>query len=130
MQSLDVRVFVVDDEPSIASTLADILRMSGFAATAFTNPLEALEAARHHAPHLLVSDVAMLALSGIELAIELKRMDLDCNILLFSGHSATHDLLHQARARGFDFQVLPKPLPPQRLIEEASAIEWTTAATV
>ena len=129
MQNQDIRVFVVDDEPAIASTLADILRLKGFAATAFTHPLEALEAARQHAPHLLISDVSMPELSGIELAIELKAMNLDCNILLFSGHLATSDLVKQAKVRGFDFQVLAKPVRPQRLIEEVSAIEWEKTAS-
>jgi CheY-like chemotaxis protein len=40
------RIFVVDDEPVIASTLAAILQMNGFSAKFFTCPLEALTAAR------------------------------------------------------------------------------------
>jgi DNA-binding NtrC family response regulator len=124
MQNRDVRVFVVDDEPMIASTLTDILRLSGFDATGFTNPLVALEAAKQAAPNLLISDVAMPELSGIELAMQLKAMNLNCNILLFSGHSATYDLLGEARARGFDFQILSKPLSPRNLIDRLSKIQW------
>jgi CheY-like chemotaxis protein len=41
-------VFVVDDEHTIASTLAAILKMNGYSATSFTSPLEALAAAREH----------------------------------------------------------------------------------
>jgi CheY-like chemotaxis protein len=52
-------VFVVDDENVIASTLATILKQSGFEATAFTNPLEALDATRLKTPDLLISDVMM-----------------------------------------------------------------------
>jgi CheY-like chemotaxis protein len=51
------RIFVVDDEPVIASTLAAILQMNGFSAKFFTCPLGALAAARLKAPNLLISDV-------------------------------------------------------------------------
>jgi CheY-like chemotaxis protein len=53
------QIFVVDDEPVIASTLATILQMNGFSAKFFTSPLEALNAARSKAPDLLISDVTM-----------------------------------------------------------------------
>jgi CheY-like chemotaxis protein len=48
------RIFVVDDEPVVASTLAAILQMNGFSAKFFTCPLEALTAARSKAPDLLI----------------------------------------------------------------------------
>jgi CheY-like chemotaxis protein len=53
------RIFVVDDEPVIASSLAAILRMNGFSAKFFTCPLEALAAARFESPDLVIADVAM-----------------------------------------------------------------------
>jgi len=46
------RIFVVDDEPVIASSLAAILRMKGFSARIFSSPLEALSAARSESPDL------------------------------------------------------------------------------
>jgi DNA-binding NtrC family response regulator len=86
VKSDQVRIFVVDDQPSIASTLADILRLSGFDAVWFTNPHEALAAAKSDCPNLVISDIEMLRLSGIELAIRLKELRLDCDILLMAGH--------------------------------------------
>jgi ActR/RegA family two-component response regulator len=46
------RIFVVDDEPIIASSLAAIMRMKGFSARIFSSPLEALAAARSESPDL------------------------------------------------------------------------------
>jgi PleD family two-component response regulator len=61
-------VFVVDDEQVISSTLAVILGRNGFSATAFTNPVAALKESETDPPSLLISDVVMLEMSGIELA--------------------------------------------------------------
>jgi len=111
------RVFVVDDEHVIASTLAMILRLQGgFHARAFTQPLEALEAARLDAPDLLISDVVMPLLSGIELAIQVREHCPDCKVLLFSGQAATADMLETARANGYDFDLLLKPIHPSDLL--------------
>jgi DNA-binding NtrC family response regulator len=102
-------VFVVDDEYVIASTLAAILKVHGFSATYFTSPLEALDAARKKAPDLLISDVELPGLSGIDLAIQMKAQYPTCKILLFSGQVATLNLLEEARAQGYEFDFLLKP---------------------
>jgi CheY-like chemotaxis protein len=110
------RVFVVDDEPVIAATLATILRMNGFSARFFTDPVEALAAARLDAPDLLVSDVAMPGLTGIDLAIQIKAQYPDCKILLFSRQATTQDLLEDARSQGHNFQLLQKPVHPSVML--------------
>jgi len=109
-------VFIVDDEQLIAETLTVILRKSGFNATYFTDPLKALAAARKHAPNLILSDVMMPELSGIDLAMAIQRDCPECKILLFSGHAETLDLLSVAREKGYDFSLLAKPLHPADLL--------------
>jgi CheY-like chemotaxis protein len=112
------RVFVVDDEQIIASTVVTILRSKGFDATYFTEPLEALKAARFEAPDLLISDVMMPVLSGIDLAIQLQECCPECKVLLFSGQSATAELLQSALADGHEFEVLLKPIHPTDLLKK------------
>jgi PleD family two-component response regulator len=53
------QIFVVDDEPVIASSLAAILKLNGYSATFFTSPLGALAAAQLRAPDLLISDLGV-----------------------------------------------------------------------
>ena len=96
-------VVVVDDERVIAETLSTILNSSGFTAKFFTNPLEALESARTEPPKVLISDIMMPQLLGIDLAIRMRAQCPSCNILLFSGQTDTADLLVPARAQGHDF---------------------------
>jgi DNA-binding NtrC family response regulator len=110
-------VFVVDDEEVIAQTLTTILRLQGrFNARSFTRPLEALEAARSESPDLLISDVMMPLLSGIDLAIKVREHCPDCKVLLFSGQAASFKLLQTAGRDGNDFEILLKPVHPADLL--------------
>ena len=116
------RVFVVDDEQVIAQTLALILQHNGFNATAFTNPLLAFETAKTEIPDLLISDVVMPEMSGVDLAIALHALCPSCKILLFSGQSVTTDLLSAAREKGHDFRLLSKPIHPSDLLAAIKTI--------
>jgi CheY-like chemotaxis protein len=112
-----LRIFVVDDEDVIASSLAMILRFQGgIHATSFTDPLKALQAARNEAPDILITDVIMPQMSGIDLAIRLRDACPDCKVLLFSGQAATADLLDAARSSGYTFELLSKPVHPADLL--------------
>jgi DNA-binding response OmpR family regulator len=80
------------------------------------NPLEALEAARTVRPDLVIADVLMPELSGIDLAVRLKELCPTCKVLLFSGQAETAALLEDARLRGRHFEVLAKPIHPRNLL--------------
>jgi CheY-like chemotaxis protein len=109
-------IFVVDDEKAIGETLAIILGKSGFSATSFTNPLKALEEAAEKSPSLLLSDVFMPQLSGVDLAVQIQKKCPNCKILLFSGQAETNDLLSAARELGHHFPLVAKPIHPADLI--------------
>jgi CheY-like chemotaxis protein len=109
-------IYVVDDEEVIALTLAAILRNSGFDATAFTYPLDALKAATLDKPDLLISDVMMPGMNGVELGIQFRNGFPQCKVLLFSGQANNAPLLEGARARGYDFELLAKPIHPNDLL--------------
>lgn len=110
------RIFVVDNERAISETLVAILNRHGFDATAFEDPAAALVAAKLSKPALLISDVEMPWMSGIELAIKFRQYHPDCKVLLFSGDTQTDDLLAELRARGHDFDLLTKPIHPKDLL--------------
>lgn len=115
-------IFVVDDEKLIASTLALILTGKGFHARPFFDPLDALRAAESANPDLLLSDVVMPNMNGIELAVQLQRVCPACKILLSSGQVATTELLAAARMIGHDFEILAKPVHPDTLLQKMEEV--------
>jgi DNA-binding NtrC family response regulator len=116
-------VFVVDDEVVISKSLAMILEGNGYAARFFTDPLEALKHVEIDPPDLLISDVVMPQLSGIDLAIQVKAQVSDCKVLLFSGQATTSHLLNQMREQRQDFPLLAKPVHPTDLLREIERLE-------
>ena len=110
------KVLVVDDERVIADTLAMILNQSGFEARAIYSGEGALELAASFVPDMLISDVIMADLNGIDAAIRIKELLPGIKVLLFSGQAATADLLEKARAQGYEFEILAKPVHPQDLL--------------
>lgn len=113
-------VLVVDDESTIADTLTEILKLRGYAAMPAYDGESALETALLMPPELLISDVFLPGMSGIELAISMRRIFPDCKVLLFSGQSSTNDLLVSASKQGHHFSLLTKPIHPTDLLARVS----------
>jgi DNA-binding NtrC family response regulator len=111
-----VKVLVVDDESTIAETLVEILNGEGFEAIAASAGDSALASAQSFGPDVVISDVVMPGMSGVDLGIRLREILPRCRVILFSGQTATVDLLREARKRGHEFEIVAKPVKPQTLI--------------
>lgn len=111
------RILVVDDEALIADTIVQILNRNGFIAEAAYSGSEAIELARRYCPELVLSDVLMPHVDGVEAAIAIRELCPDTRIVLFSGQAATVEILARARERGHSFELLPKPIHPTQLIK-------------
>jgi CheY-like chemotaxis protein len=115
-------VLVVDDEKRIADTLALILSSKGYKSEAAYDAPTALAVCQARAPDLIVSDVVMPGMSGIELGIAVRRDFSTCKVLLFSGQAATADMLEEANAHGHRFELLAKPVHPLELLEKVAQL--------
>ena len=116
------RVLVIDDEPNIAKTLVWLLQDSGMeTAAAFDGP-EALTTIQTFSPDIVISDVVMPGMSGIEVCEVIQKKLPHCKILLFSGQAATVDLVHSARSRGLHWDLLEKPVDPDEILAKLALI--------
>jgi DNA-binding response OmpR family regulator len=111
-----LRVLVVDDERLIADTVTMILSQHGFSAVAAYSGEQAIEAARAQQPDIVLSDVLMPKMTGVELGIRIRSEYPQARVLLFSGQAATSELMRKAHDDGHDFELFPKPIHPEELI--------------
>lgn len=116
--SLTARVLIVDDEHVIADTLALIVNKNGYTARVAYNGEEAVRLAELEPPDILISDVVLGGASGIAAAIEIARIAPGCRVLLISGQAIQPALLEQAQTQDRGFEVLLKPVHPQKLLEK------------
>jgi DNA-binding response OmpR family regulator len=113
-------VLVVDDERIIADTMSLIFSHNGFAVLTAYDGTSGLEIAALIPPELLITDVMMPGMTGIELAIAIREKVPDCEVLIFSGQASMMDMLAAARNAGHDFTALSKPVHPTVMLAEAS----------
>ena len=111
-------VIVVDDEPLVADSLAEILNGSGFEATPVYSGKAALELVLQRSPDIIITDVVMPFMNGIQVAKVSKAISPETRIVLLSGQAETRDLLHQAGHDGASFELWAKPVHPDILLRK------------
>ena len=116
MSELKPKVLIADDEKVIADTLAMILNQGGFEARAVYSCKKALELAPAFRPDMLISDVIMAELNGVDAAIQIRALLPDIRVFLLSGQTATAEMLAKSPAKDLGFEVLTKPLHPKDLL--------------
>ena len=115
-------VLVVEDDPVILRLLEVNFELEGFAVLLARDGLEGVELARSEAPDLVVSDIMMPKMSGIELVQALKGNDGTAKIpiILLSAKAQTTDLKAGMDAGADDY--VTKPFEPLDLIERVNAL--------
>src|SRR3989344_5708791 len=107
-------VMVVDDESSIRSAVEQWLGLSGFQVQLFSRADECLAQLPAHYPGVILSDVRMPGMSGLELLAEVQRRDADLPVILLTGHGDVPMAVDAMRDSAYDF--LEKPFSPQTLL--------------
>ena len=119
------RILVVDDEENIADSLTEILCDNGYDAVAFYNGDAAIESVRTVCPDCVIVDVMMPRRNGVETVLAIRERCPSTRILLFSGQAGTTDILEEARAKGHQFELLPKPIHPDLVLKKLAEYKKT-----
>jgi DNA-binding NtrC family response regulator len=116
------KVLIVDDEHWTSDTLATIFNIADYEARAVYSAEEALEVMATWQPALVILDVVLPKMNGIDLAILLAGRQPSCQILLFSGNPNTAQLASAAALAGHPFEILEKPVHPDLMLQKASRL--------
>ena len=114
-----ISILVVDDNPSMAGSLADILEIKGFGVQAAYSGAEALEILRDQPVDILLTDVRMPDMNGVELYRKTRRNFPDLITILMTAYSAD-DIIQQGMQEGIK-TVLNKPVDMDFLLSLFSA---------
>src|SRR6266404_5904080 len=102
-------VLVVDDEHVIADTLVAILKTKGFSAFAAYDGDQGLQAARVLRPNVIISDIVMPGINGLEMAKAIREFLPETKVFLISGQASILSLVDYGPIP-IDFVLLPKPV--------------------
>jgi two-component system, OmpR family, response regulator len=114
------RILVVDDEPSIVDAVATALRYEGYEVHEATTGRQALDAVAQLEPDLVVLDVMLPDVDGIEVGRRLRAQGFDTAVLFLTARDATEDKVEGLQAGGDDY--VTKPFSLAELVARAGAI--------
>jgi len=114
-----LRILVVDDEERIRNFLRAKLKASGYEVLTATNGLEGLEQAQAQEPDLIVLDLLMPKMDGLEMLKELRTFS-EVPVIILTGKGADTDKIKGLQLGADDY--LPKPFNPDELVARIEAI--------
>ena len=107
-------ILIVDDEPVARKSLTDILRLEGYSVTSAPNGQAAVEHVRTHHVDLMVVDLRMPGMDGLEVVQVVNQLAPDTEIVLLTAHASTETAIQALRLRIHDH--LQKPAPPAQIV--------------
>lgn len=108
------RILIVDDERYIRSTMKEIFEQEKYIVDTAADPIEALEKVKNNTFDVLLTDIVMPQMNGIELIKELKKNNFEAPILVMSAHGDIQTAVECIKTGAFDF--LEKPIDLNRLL--------------
>ena len=107
-------ILVVDDEPSIVQSLSGLLNDEGFEVTSAGNGYEALQQIESNVPDLVLLDIWMPGIDGLETLKEIKKSNPNVHVIMITGHGNIETAVQATKLGAYDF--IEKPLNIERVM--------------
>ncbi|MGA2228583.1 MAG: response regulator [Syntrophobacteraceae bacterium] len=101
------RVLVIDDEPDICTMLTKFLRSSGYYCENFTGSAKALEVLKRNDFDLVISDIKMPGIDGLQLLSEILKINPELDTIMMTGHTNIYTYSDIIKAGAVDFIAKP-----------------------
>lgn len=127
MKNRDQTILIVDDEEGIRESVREILADEGYRVVEASDGSKALDLIRREKPRLVLLDIWMPQVNGIELLKEIKEQEPEVQVVMISGHGNIHTAVAATKLGAFDF--IEKPLSLDGLLLTVRrALEGSSAA--
>jgi DNA-binding response OmpR family regulator len=107
-------ILVVDDEPVARQSLSDILRLEGYVVNSVPNGQAAVEFVRTHPIELMIVDLRMPGMDGLEVIQVVNQVSPETEVILLTAFGSTESAIQALRLRIHDY--LLKPVPPAQVV--------------
>jgi DNA-binding NtrC family response regulator len=104
------RILIVDDEEPFRTALSERLRVRGLATTAVGTGSEALEEIKKALYDVILLDIKMPEMSGIEALAEIKKINPSLEVIILTGHASVDTAVEITKLGGYDYLLKPCPL--------------------
>jgi DNA-binding NtrC family response regulator len=101
------KALVVDDDQVVLKAVSEVLRREGYQVTALSDPLEALALAKDAALDVVISDIRMPNLSGLDVLAAFKRAQPDVEVILMTGFATVETAVAAVKAGAYDYVTKP-----------------------
>jgi two-component system nitrogen regulation response regulator NtrX len=108
------RILVIDDEAAIRDSLRMILEYEDYEFVGASSGPEGVAAVRRDAPDMVVLDIKMPGMNGLEALAEIRKIDESLPVAMISGHGTITDAMQATRLGAFDF--IEKPFTSERVL--------------
>ncbi len=129
-----MRILVVDDEKNIRFTLTDILQDEGYTVDSVDSGEKCLARLKRQKYELVILDVRMPGMDGIQVFQKLKEIEYDADVLVISGHSGIETAVQAVKLGAYDFIEKPlsmsKILTAARNIAQKQSLQFTASQTM
>jgi CheY-like chemotaxis protein len=116
MPESPLKILIVEDEAVVLHTLELILKQHGYSVRGVRYGAGALALAESFLPDILLCDINLPDIDGIQVAIQAQNILPSLRVVLLSGEITSADLLDSAKRDGHLFEVLAKPTEPRQLL--------------
>ena len=120
------KILVVDDNVTLLEMLEDALNQQNYDVVTTNDGEKVINLFENFKPEIVLTDIVMPAVDGIELILELRKLSSNIKIIAMSGGNRGHAdaYLHMAEKLGAD-KVIPKPFKISQLLEELDSLITT-----
>ena len=119
------RILVVDDEENLRLVLRTLLRRSGYEVETASTGEEALEKVEAFGPDVVITDVRMPKMTGLDLLSALRAKQSLATVIVMSAYGSVDLALEAMKAGAYDY--VAKPFKPDEILLVLKKADWTTA---
>ena len=102
-RNTQVRILVIDDDVDLCRFMQDVLAKDGFKVTTQSDTTRAVERIRKERPHIIVLDLMMPGIGGVDLLKAIRKFDSDVAIIIFTGYPSVDSAVASMKLEAFDY---------------------------